>query len=172
MGLLDEWRHCPRCGNPVEPTGGRADCSACGYVVYANPAPAACALCLDAEGRILLARRGIEPYLGMWDLPGGFLHEDEHPLDGLRRELVEESGLDVEPIEWFGAFMIPYGDGPGARWVLNLVWLARVAGGEMQAADDVAELRWFSREELPPLAEVAMAEALALWLERPPPDDR
>jgi ADP-ribose pyrophosphatase YjhB (NUDIX family) len=167
VGLLDEWRYCPRCASLVEPVDGRAECSACGYIVYANPVPAACALCTDDAGRILLTRRAWEPYAGMWDLPGGFLHEDEHPLDGLRRELAEETGLDVEPTEWFGAFMKPYGDGPGARWVLNLVWRTRVAGGEEQAADDVSELRWFSRAELPPLEEIAMAEPLRLWLEQP-----
>ena len=168
MGLLDEWRHCPRCGAPVEPAGGRAECSACGYVAYANPAPAACALCVDDHGRILLTRRRWEPYAGMWDIPGGFIDEDEHPLDALRRELLEETGLEVEPGEWLGAFMVPYGEGPGTRKVLNLVWLARVVGGEPQAADDVLELRWFSREELPPLEEVAMAETLARWFERSP----
>lgn len=166
MGLLDDWRHCPRCAAAVEPADGRAECAACGYVAYANSAPAVCALCVDEDGRVLLTRRAWEPYAGMWDLPGGFLNEDEHPLDGLRRELAEETGLDVEPTEWFGAFMIRYGDDPGARWVLNLVWLARVTGGEAKAADDVSELRWFSRAELPPLEGIAMGEPLALWLEQ------
>jgi 8-oxo-dGTP diphosphatase len=164
VALLYGWRLCPRCGGVLEGDLSRLECGACGLAIYANPAPAACALCVDEAGRILLTRRAWEPYAGMWDLPGGFLHEDEHPLDGLRRELAEETGLDVEPTDWFGAFMVPYGDGPDVRNVLNLVWRARVAGGTERAADDVSQLRWFAREDLPPLEEIAMAEPLRLWL--------
>jgi 8-oxo-dGTP diphosphatase len=164
MSLLDGWRHCPRCGADLQPADGRAACASCGYVVYASPVPAACGLCVDDEGRILLTRRAWEPYAGMWDLPGGFLEEDEHPLDCLRRELAEETGLAVEPTEWFGAFMVPYGEGPGTRIVANLVWRARVVGGCARAADDVSELRWFARDELPPLEEIALSEPLAVWL--------
>ena len=164
MGLFDDWRHCPRCGARIEPDDGRAECAACGYIAYANSAPASCALCVDDEGRVLLTRRRWEPYAGMWDLPGGFLGEDEDPLDALRRELLEETGLVVEPYEWFGAFLVPYGEGPGTRTVLNLVWLSRVVGGTPCAADDVTELKWFALDELPPLREIAMAEPLERWL--------
>ena len=108
---------------PATRSGSSA--AACGLVVYANPAPAACALVEDDDGRILLTRRAWEPYAGMWDVPGGFIGEQEHPLDALRRELLEETGLTVEPTEWYGAFMVPY-DG---RTVVNLVWRARVTGG-------------------------------------------
>jgi ADP-ribose pyrophosphatase YjhB (NUDIX family) len=165
VGFLEEWRYCPRCGAGIELLDERAECTACGYVAYANAAPAACALCVDDEGRVLLTRRRWEPYAGMWDLPGGFLTEDEHPLDGLRRELLEETGLEVEPREWFGAFLLPYGEGPGTRTVLNLVWTVRVVGGTPRAADDVSELRWFAPDELPALREIPMAEPLERWLE-------
>jgi ADP-ribose pyrophosphatase YjhB (NUDIX family) len=160
VALFDGWTTCPRCGGRLAGDLGRLECGSCGYVLYANPAPAACAVCSDDEGRILLTRRRWEPYAGMWDLPGGFLAEDEHPLDCLRRELLEETGLEVEPGEWIGAFMVPYED----RTVVNLVWTARVVAGTPQAADDVSELGWFGRDELPPLEQIAMAEALVVWL--------
>jgi len=162
MGLFDDWRHCPRCGAEISPQAGVAECGTCGYVAYANPAPAVCALLVDDGGRVLLTRRRWEPYAGMWDLPGGFLGEDEHPLDGLRRELLEETGLEVEPVEWLGAFLDPY----DAYWVLGMTWIVH-AEGEPRAADDVAEVAWFGPDELPgEMAFASQNRVLRAWAER------
>ncbi len=169
MGALDEWRFCPRCGAPVRPGSGRADCPVCGFSAYANPVPAACAVCVDAEGRVLLARRAHEPSQGLWDLPGGFVDEGEEPLETLRRELEEETGLRIEPGRLLGIWADWYGDGPGARASLVLVWLARVVSGRQQAADDVSELGWFAPGELPPEGELAfpnVSAALRAWEEQ------
>ena len=54
---------------------------------------------------MLLGRRGNEPGIGRWDIPGGFLEEGEHPLDALRRELLEETGLEIEPLDLLGIWM-------------------------------------------------------------------
>jgi ADP-ribose pyrophosphatase YjhB (NUDIX family) len=124
-------------------------------VHYAQSAPAASALVVDDAGRVLLARRAYEPDAGLWDLLGGFLEEGEPPLDGLRRELLEETALEVEAGQFLGAFVDTYGDGDGATSVLNLVWEARVVAGEPRPADDVSELRWFELDELPPPSELA-----------------
>ena len=169
MGSLDEWRFCPRCGAPVRPGSGRADCPVCGFAAYANPVPAACAICVDAEGRVLLARRAHEPSQGLWDLPGGFVDEGEEPLETLRRELEEETGLRIEPGRLLGIWADWYGVGPGARASLVLVWLARVVSGRQQAADDVSELGWFAPGELPPEEELAfpnVSAALRAWQEQ------
>ena len=134
--------------------------------MYANPAPTACALLLDEQGRLLLGRRAHEPYQGRWDIPGGFLEEDEHPLDCLRRELREETGLEVEPSNFFGIWMDRYSEDESGPWTLNLYWQARVLGGEPQAADDVSELRWFGPDELPEPEELAfrtVADVLAAF---------
>ena len=104
---------------------------------------------------MLLARRAHEPDANLWDLLGGFLEEGEHPLDGLRRELLEETGLHVEPKDFLGAFLDTYGDGPQTASVLNLVWRGRIVSGDPAPADDVSELRWFAPNELPPPEECA-----------------
>jgi len=115
---------------------------------------------------MLLARRAFEPDAGLWDVPGGFLEEGEHPLDGLRRELQEETGVAAEPGEFVGVFIDTYGDDPGANSVLNLVWRARISPGDLVPADDVSELRWFPAGALPLDHELAfhwIAPALREW---------
>jgi NAD+ diphosphatase len=168
MAILHGWRFCPRCAGELDLAHApvRVECGACGFVGYANSAPCACAIVEDGRGRILLARRAVEPFRGLWDIPGGYLEEHEHPLDGLRRELLEETGLTVEPERFVGCFMDTYGDAPDATATLNLVWTVRVVAGEAVAADDVAELRWFSPDGLPQAAELAftsMPSVLEAW---------
>jgi 8-oxo-dGTP diphosphatase len=149
MPSLDGWKTCPRCSGQLENDGKEARCPDCGFVYYAQSAPAVSALVVD-DGNVLLARRAYEPDAGLWDLLGGFLEDGEHPFDGLRRELLEETALEVEPGEFIGVFMDTYGGTPDAGNVLNLVWEARIVSGEPTPADDVAELRWFPRDAPPP----------------------
>jgi ADP-ribose pyrophosphatase YjhB (NUDIX family) len=149
MGRLHGWRHCPRCASPLEHREGEAHCHACGSTYYANAAATASALVLDREGRLLLARRAIEPYLGMWDTIGGFLDEDEHPDAALGREVLEETSLQVEPGRYVGTYLDRYGDGDDAVTTLNLVFEVFAADSRPVPADDVAELAWFALDELP-----------------------
>jgi ADP-ribose pyrophosphatase YjhB (NUDIX family) len=171
MGELDGWSFCPRCGGELAHEGARVECRACGFVAYSNPKPTATALCVDARGRVLLTRRAVPPAVGSWDLPGGFVEETEHPLDALRRELREETGLEIEPVRFHGIWMDVYGGDSTAQSTLNLFWTARVLHGEAVPADDVAELRWFAAEELPRDADFAfdcVARALRAWRDEHP----
>lgn len=169
MGVLHGWRHCPRCASPLRHDGASATCAACGSTFYANSAPAVSALVTDDEGRILLARRAHDPDAGLWDVPGGFLDEGEHPHDGLVRELREETGLEVVPGAFVGAYTDMYGRGPAAVPVLIVVYEARVAEGTPVPADDVSELRWFAADSLPAGDECAfgwVARFLDEWASR------
>jgi ADP-ribose pyrophosphatase YjhB (NUDIX family) len=170
MGELAGWQWCPRCRAPLGGDESRVECGSCGFVSYASSKPTAGALVEDAEGRLLLARRAEEPFKGRWDIPGGFLEEGEHPLDGLRRELREETGLEVEPLEFLGVWMDRYGGDSTAEATLNLYWTARVVSGEARAADDVDDLRWFERDQLPPPEALAFENVplvLEAWRSRP-----
>jgi 8-oxo-dGTP diphosphatase len=161
MGILDGWKLCPRCGHELDRLPGKATCPGCGSAYYANSAPAVEGL-LERDGKVLLAKRKPEPRAGYWDIPGGFLEEGEEPLEGLAREFREETGLEIEPVEWLGTHLEPYGD----YFVFGLTWLVR-GDGEPRAGDDVGELAWFSPGDLP--AEMAFAhqdELLHDWAAR------
>jgi ADP-ribose pyrophosphatase YjhB (NUDIX family) len=157
MGVLDLWRFCPRCGGILTRSDDHVRCMACGERYWANAIPGVQGI-LERDGRVLLARRGNDPRRGHWDLPGGFLDETEAPVDGLRREFREETGLEIEPVELFRIDIEPY-DG---RHVFSLTWIVR-GDGEPVAADDVDELRWFARDELPEMAFPGQELVLAVW---------
>jgi 8-oxo-dGTP diphosphatase len=172
VGALTGWRHCPRCATELRRVedGGeeRVECPECGFVRFAASFPTASAFVLDDDGtHVLLARRADEPDRGKWDVPGGFLGEGEDAVEGLRRELREETSLELDVGDFVGTFTDTYGDGPGSVYVLNLVWEARISSGEPVPADDVAELRWFPLDALPEDVELAfrwLALSLRAWV--------
>jgi 8-oxo-dGTP diphosphatase len=166
--LLDDWTTCPRCGSQLTHGDGLVECGACGFVHYAHSAVTASALPED-EGRVLLARRARDPFRGAWDIVGGFVGEGEHPLDGLRREVLEETGLDFEVGELLGIWIGDY-DG---RATLNLFWRGRLSSGEPRPADDIDEVHWFAASELPPPGELAFGGLVAAVLDawRHPPNE-
>ena len=164
MGYLDDWRFCPRCGAGLERAGDHLRCTACGERYWANSVPGAQAV-LEHEGRVLLGRRRDDPRAGAWDLPGGFLEEGEDAVAGLRREVREETGLEIEPVEFLGTWSEPY----WRRTVLCLTWLAHVTGGDERPGDDLVELRWFGPDDRPRGGELAFASfeaILSLWASR------
>lgn len=165
MAFLDGWRFCPRCGAAAEHLGDHVLCPACGHVVWANSVPGVEAV-IERDGRVLLARRANEPGKGLWDLPGGFPHEQEEPLAALEREVREETGLTLEHVRLLGVWIEPDYDG---RSVFSVTYLATAGPGDAEAADDVSELGWFTPDELPAEDEFAFVhtpEALRVWRAR------
>lgn len=159
---LREWRTCPRCGSGLEHEERSVSCPSCGLREYANPAPTASAVLRDDGGHLLLARRAGDPGKGLWDLVGGFMDEGEDPLETLRREVREETGCEIEVGTFLGGLPDRYGE--DGIWTINFYWEATLVG-EPEPGDDVAELTWFERDELPPRSEFAFANTIAL-LER------
>jgi 8-oxo-dGTP diphosphatase len=99
-------------------------------------------------GRVLLVQRGHEPLKGQWSLPGGLLEVGESLEAGVRREVEEETGLLVQPVELIELLDRIHRDGERIRYHYVIAdYLCRVTGGELRAASDAAAVRWVERAE-------------------------
>jgi len=100
------------------------------------------------EGRVLLVRRGKEPLREQWSLPGGMLEVGEALADGAAREVREETGLTVEPVELVELLDRIYREDGRVRYHYVIAdYLCRVLGGELKAESDADEARWVERAE-------------------------
>jgi 8-oxo-dGTP diphosphatase len=100
--------------------------------------------------RVLLVRRGREPMKGEWSIPGGALELGETLQDAVRRELREETGLDVEPTRILLVLdrILKYGRRVKYHYVI-VDFACRLKGGRLTPASDVLDARWVPRKELP-----------------------
>ena len=113
--------------------------------------------------RVLLIRRGSEPLKGEWSIPGGMLELGEELTAGVRRELKEETGLDVEPLECILVFDRIMRDGERVKYHYVIVdYLCRRKRGRLRPASDVVDARWVRREDLPQYHLTDMATAVIL----------
>ena len=104
----------------------------------------------DWKLKVLLVKRGGEPYKGEWALPGGFLRGDETAREGALRELKEETALEASAIGELGVFSKPERD-PRER-VITIAFYALVKPSKVQGGDDADEAAWFPIDDLPQLA--------------------
>jgi ADP-ribose pyrophosphatase YjhB (NUDIX family) len=100
------------------------------------------------EGRVLLVRRGREPLKGQWSLPGGMLELGESLTAGVAREVLEETGLTVEPLELIELLDRIHHQQERVRFHYVIAdYLCRVTGGTLQAGSDADDVRWAERAE-------------------------
>lgn len=108
-----------------------------------NPRPVTATL-VPMETGIVLVKRRYEPFVDDWCLPGGFMENSEDPEHAARREVYEETGLDVE----IDRLLSAHSPGRGIN-VLILFYLAKPAKGLLAAGDDASEVGSFAEPELP-----------------------
>jgi mutator protein MutT len=115
------------------------------------------------RNRVLLIRRGGEPLKGEWSIPGGLIEVGEELADAVRRELKEETGLEVEPLALLETFDRIFRDGHKVRYHFVIVdYACRLKGGALRPASDVSEARWVRREDLPQYDLTEQATSIAL----------
>lgn len=118
---------------------------------YPRPAVTTDAILISGRRTVLLIERGREPYKGKWALPGGFINMDESLENACRRELREETGLDVEKLKQFKAFGAVDRD-PRHRTISVIFYAFLVDEPQSVAGDDAAKTKWFPIGQLPELA--------------------
>jgi len=117
------------------------------------------------DSKILIVERAGEPLKGYWSLPGGLVEVGEHVEDALRREVLEETGLEIKLLYRFDLFERIMHDAEGRpeyHYVL-VDYVAEVCGGAPRAGDDVSRLAWVERAEL---ADHRMTEGTSEVIER------
>lgn len=137
----------------------REVCSVCGEIFYQNPLPAAAALVLDDDRRVLLVRRGVVPNKGMWCLPIGFAEMGETIAEAALRELHEEAGIEGrvrQLIDVDSSESEHYGD------VLVVTFEVEKVSGAERAGDDAEDVGYFALDYLPALAFPSAEKAIKI----------
>jgi ADP-ribose pyrophosphatase YjhB (NUDIX family) len=155
---------CPHCAEPADQP---LVCERCGWRWYSNPKPAAGTLvermAPDGEPEVLLLRRAVEPGLGGWDLPAGYLDPGESPEEAARRETREEAGLEVELLHLVGVYTSRAGN------AVACIYLARPRDAHAAVSRDHEsdEHAWVARRDVDAwtsrMAFSSMAAALQDW---------
>ena len=133
-----ELRYCTACAAPLEQRDATEYVCANGHEYWNEPHASACVAVLR-DGQVLLARRGREPRKGRYVLPGGFVEFDETPYEAARREMREETGLEVDELALLEVHTIRYRENEAS---LSVVFHAPVWHGEPRAGDDAEALVW------------------------------
>jgi ADP-ribose pyrophosphatase YjhB (NUDIX family) len=166
-----EFRFCPRCGGVLslqkvkwnEPE--RLTCGQCSFIFYLDPKVVAGTI-FTIENRVALLRRGVEPGLGLWVFPGGYVDRGESVADAAIRETKEESNVDVALRSLLNVYSY------AGTTSIVLVYAAEVVGGELRACDESTEARTFAPSEIPweelafPSTQQALRDYLKVYLSR------
>jgi 8-oxo-dGTP diphosphatase len=155
------YRFCPRCGGVLtrrvvkvnEPE--RLVCNGCEFIFYLDPKVVAGTIC-TIQDEIVLLRRGIEPAMGRWVFPGGYVDRGENVADAAIRETLEESALEVAIRRLLGVYS--YTGSPN----VIVVYVAEVVSGDLRAGDESVEAMTYPVTKIPweELAFPSTAEAL------------
>ncbi len=118
---------------------------------YPNqPIVAVAALIINDENKILIIRRGNEPGKGLWSIPGGVVELGEHLYQALRREVKEETGLEITPLELLDVFeVLDYDSSGNLRYHYIIIdYIAKSSGGVLKASTDASEVKWVSLNDI------------------------
>jgi 8-oxo-dGTP diphosphatase len=156
--IPDEPRFCAACGGGLHCASGAVhrQCTACGRITYRNPVVGVAVVVLDRD-MILLGRRSRGPYAGRWCIPCGYVEWDEDIRTAARREMREETGLEVT----LGDVVAVHSNfHDRAKQTVGVWFRGHLTGSALRAGDDLDQLAYFPLDTPPPLAFPTDAEVI------------
>lgn len=166
-----QFEYCPICGARtfVENNEKSKKCTTCGFVYYFNPSSAVACFIRNAAGQLMVVRRGKEPAKGTLDLPGGFVDMYENAEEAARREVKEETGLELKSCRYLFSLPNIYLYSGFQVHTLDMFFECEADTFEgAKAEDDAAEILVLSPEDINPeqFGLQSIKEAVALYLKR------
>jgi ADP-ribose pyrophosphatase YjhB (NUDIX family) len=143
-----QYRFCPKCGGGLEKKivknnePGRLVCQSCAFIFYQDPKVVAGTV-FTLNGGIVLLKRGVEPALGKWVFPGGYVDRGEEITLAALREAREEAGIDVRLDHLVNIYSY------AGRSPVIVVYAATMISGELAVDDEGLEIREFGLDEIP-----------------------
>jgi ADP-ribose pyrophosphatase YjhB (NUDIX family) len=166
MTVALEMNYCPRCAHPLEDRflheRFRRVCPSCAFVFFREHKVAAAAI-VERHGRILLVRRTMSPGKGEWTIPGGFVEFDEDPREAVVREVLEETGYQVEAVRILDVIFGREHERGASLLIAYLTRLSSDAPVRQIDKKEVDAVDFFSLDQLPPIAFAATQQAISVW---------
>ena len=161
--MLPDDVYCSRCSGTLEARVidgvERPACSTCGKVIYHDPKVSAVAV-VEHDGKVLMVQRALEPGIGLWSLPGGYVDRGEVVERAVEREVAEETSLEIEATD-----LLAVSSEPGNQVIL-ISYDSRFIGGELKGGPEVSDASFFDPSDLPPLAFPRDRQILETWKNR------
>lgn len=158
--MTQEDRFCPSCATALETKEVfgfvRPVCPDCGRVMFHDPKVAVICI-VPRDGKVLMIRRSTDLGYGLWGLPGGYVDRGEVLESAAAREVLEETGLEVEVGDLLGLFS------ESGNPVIVAAYAGSETGGTLEAGPEALEVEFFDVERLPELAFPRDREVLARW---------
>ena len=148
--MKPEFKFCPLCSSVLSKKRidfkERPYCKECGWINYDNPLPVTVSIAINANNEVLITRRNLEPGLGEWAFPGGFIEVGETAWESCLRELKEETGVEGIVEELLGVYIQKteeYGD------LIVLGYRVKALSSDIIISNEVKEAKFIGWSELP-----------------------
>ena len=148
--MINNFNFCPLCkeGLRKKRIDGRYRkfCPSCKWICYENPLPVVVCAAINRKNELLIAKRNLDPGMGKWSLPGGFVETNETPEAACLRELIEETGIKGKIIRLLGVYVQEtkkYGS------LLIIGYAVKVSKENITINNEVKEAKFTSRKKLP-----------------------